>query len=319
MNFFSDLRQSREQVDRLHRHVGALRDDMDDLKILAARTLLAQRDSSQPLARLQDAEFKVFSQFGDDGIIQYLVGLLNIEPERQRFVEFGVEDYSEANTRFLLLNNNWTGLIMDGDEENMRKLRGTSLYWQHELTAVGAFITCENINGLLAAHGFQAQLGLLSIDIDGNDYWVWNAIQDVDAAIVVTEYNSVFGGRHAISVPYDPAFERFKAHYSGLYWGASLAALTEVSKRKGYVLAGCNSAGNNAYFVSQDLAASAGLRPLTVAEAFVPSKFRESRGESGALSFLAGAARAGAIADQTVIEVTMNQAVRLGDLFPLET
>ena len=287
---------------------------MDDLKILAAQSLLAQRAPGRVFARLRDAEFKVFSQFGDDGIIQYLIARLALGPEWQRFVEFGVEEYSEANTRFLLLHDNWSGLVMDGSADSMAALRRTSLCWRHELTAVSAFITRENINGLLAEHGFLGRLGLLSIDIDGNDYWVWEAIEGVDAAIVIIEYNSVFGGRHAVSVPYDPAFQRLQAHSSALYWGASLGALAYASERKGYILAGCNSAGNNAYFIRRDLAAIAGLTALSVEEAYVASKFRESRDPAGALTFLTGPARAHAIAGQTVVEVTTGRSVRLGDL-----
>lgn len=313
MNPFASRSKLSQRFDQVTRQLAELRAEMDDMKILAARTLLAQRDFTKPLARLRDAEFKVFSQFGDDGIIQYLIRQLDLGPEWQRFVEFGVEDYSEANTRFLLLNDNWSGLVLDGSSDSMAALRRTSLCWRHELTAIGAFITRENINGLLAGNGFAGKLGILSIDIDGNDYWVWEAIEGVDAAIVITEYNSVFGARHAISVPYDPAFQRMKAHHSALYWGASLAALAHVSQRKGYILAGCNSAGNNAYFIRADLAKAAGLAGLTVEQAFVASKFRESRDESGALTFLTGDERVRAIADQTVVEVITGKMVRLGD------
>ena len=125
---------------------------------------------------------KVFSQFGDDGIIQYLIQHLQVQP--QSFVEFGVENYSEANTRFLLLNDNWRGLVLDGSEDSLEALRSEDIYWRHDLTAVAAFIDRDNINGLLARNGFSGRLGLLSIDIDGNDYWVWERIDCVTPSLV---------------------------------------------------------------------------------------------------------------------------------------
>jgi hypothetical protein len=314
MNPLSIGKSSRKKLDVIEQRLRTVEEELDTLKILAAANLLAQRELAGPVRQLQEAEFRVFSQFGDDGIIQYLIRRLNLPLERQRFVEFGVEDYSEANTRFLLLHGNWSGLIMDGNADAMKAVSRERLSWQHELTAVAAFITRENINDLLSRHGFSRDLGLLSIDIDGNDYWVWEAMENVDAAIVIIEYNSVFGPDHTISVPYDPAFQRRQAHHSMLFWGASLSALTYMSEKKGYALVGCNSAGNNAYFIRRDLLAAVGLPELAPAQAYMASKFRESRDQAGALTFLTGKARAQAIASLDVIEVVTGQARRLGDL-----
>lgn len=290
----------------------SLRKEAQEAKMLAARLLIQQLHHRGLCPRLSDAEFKVFSQFGDDGIIQYLIHVLGVEP--RTFVEFGVEDYSEANTRFLLLNDNWRGLILDGSAENMETLRSEDLYWRHELTAVTAFIDRDNINRLLTENGFSGPLGILSVDIDGNDYWVWERIDCVDPTIVIAEYNSVFGPNHAVSVPYDPHFVRSRAHYSHLFWGCSLKALCLLAERKGYAFVGCNSHGNNSYFVKRS--ALGPLRPLSAEEGFVESRFRESRDPAGKLTYLGGEQRRREIREQEVIDVASGQRVRLQDLDP---
>ena len=111
----------------------------------------------------------------------------------------------------------------------------------------------DNINDLISTSGFGSEIGILSIDIDGNDYWVWQAIDCVQPRILILEYNALFGPDAAISVPYDASFVRSRAHYSNLFWGASLEALTRLSKQKGYALVGCNSAGNNAFYIRHDV------------------------------------------------------------------
>ena len=258
---------------------------------------------------LRESEFTVFSQFGEDGILQYLIRHCDQVPTS--FVEFGVEDYREANSKLLLQQDNWRGLILDGSEAAMAAVRSRDLCWRYDLTAVAAFITRDNINGLIRDNGFAGPLGVLSIDIDGNDYWVWERIDVVDPVIVVAEYNSVFGGTRAVSVPYDPAFVRGKAHHSNLYWGCSLAALVHLADRKGLDFVGCNRAGNNAFFVKRG---RSDLRPISPAEGFVESRFRESRDAEGNLTFLTGADRLRAIHDLPLQDVVSATTIRCGDL-----
>ena len=132
--------------------------------------------------------------------------------------------------------------------------------------------------------GFTGEIGLLSIDIDGNDYWIWKSIEVVQPVIVVIEYNSVFGLDNAITIPYKKDFFRTDAHYSNLYFGASLLALVMLGEEKGYSFVGSDSAGVNAYFVKNSRINN--LIPLTVKEGYVQSKFRQSRDEHGNLTFL---------------------------------
>ncbi len=102
-----------------------------------------------------------------------------------RFIEFGVETFAEANCRFLLEHRNWKGLVMDGSEPKMAALKSSLLSWIYDLTAKAAFVSTENINALIQDAGFARRLGLLFNDIDGNDYWVWEAITVIDPVTVI--------------------------------------------------------------------------------------------------------------------------------------
>ena len=251
-------------------------------KVLLGKLLAKMNKGS--VFSIHDVEFRVFSQFGDDGIIQYLVETIDIK--KKKFIEFGVENYNESNTRFLLENNNWQGLIIDGEIKNVQYIKSTQNYWRHDLTAICEFVTAENINQLIYTAGFEGEVGLLHIDIDGNDYWVWKAISVVTPIIVIVEYNSLFGCERSITIPYDADFFRYKKHSSGLYAGASLKALYELAVEKGYRFLGSNSAGNNAYFVLDEYAGS--LSALTCEQGYVAAKFREHRDEQGQLTFTRG-------------------------------
>jgi hypothetical protein len=199
-------------------------------------------------------------------------------------VEFGVADYAESSTRFLLVNDNWRGLILDGGTDHQDFLRRTGLDWRHSIDALSAFIDRDNINDLIAGGGVTGDIGLLSVDIDGNDLWVLEAIDVVSPRILIVEYNATFGADAAVAVPYDPGFQRTAAHHSNLYWGASLAAIERVARRKGFTLVAGNKAGNNCFFVRDDVLGD--LAPMAVADAWSPSVFRESRGGDGGLTYV---------------------------------
>jgi hypothetical protein len=271
--------------------------------------LLIDRIKTNPAMTLRDSEFAVFSQWGEDGILQYLIARVPIE--NQTFIEFGVEDYLEANTRFLLMHQNWSGLVIDGSEAQVDAIKRQDVYWRHDLTAVHAFITRENINELIGGR-FHGDVGVLSIDVDGNDYWVWEAIEVVSPRIVICEYNSVFGAKRAVTVPYDPKFFRTEAHFSNLYFGASLPALHHLATRKGYVFVGCTKAGNDAFFVRQDLAHH--CTALTVEEGYIFSKARESRNSEGRFDFVSGEERLKVIAHLNVFDVEQQKLVRLAEV-----
>lgn len=253
-----------------------LLEKLDESKLLLGKLLSEQLKNAQSL---HSAEFKIFSQWGDDGIIQYLTR--KIPDINKRFIEFGVENYKESNTRFLLINNNWTGLVMDGDFQNIKSIENDAIYWKYDLKAKHAFVTAENVNELILEENIDGEIGLLHIDIDGNDYWIWDALTIVQPQIVVIEYNSLFGSEKSISIPYSPDFVRRKAHFSGLYAGASISALHQLASSRGYFFVGCNSAGNNAYFILNKYKGL--VKEVSTEEGYVMSKFREARDTSGNL------------------------------------
>jgi hypothetical protein len=257
---------------------------------------------------LKRAGFGVFSKDDEDGIVQFLIS--HVEIKHRTFIEFGVENYEESNTRFLLMNDDWQGLVMDGSEENVEFIKSDRIYYRFDLQAQSAFITRDNVNDLIRRSGFDEDLGLLSIDIDGNDYWIWEAIDSVRPRIVICEYNSLFG-LDPVSISYQPDFYRTKAHYSNLYYGSSLSALAHLAAKRGYILAGSNIRGGNAFFVRKDIAGSLPERSLQ--EAYVHSRFRESQDPGGRSTYLRGAARRKLIAHLPVINVLTGQTSALGE------
>ncbi len=253
--------------------------------------------------------FKVYSQWDEDGIIQYLISKIPIQ--NKIFIEFGVENYEESNTRFLLVNDHWQGMVLDACESDIRYIQSDKIHWQFDLQAKCTWITRENIDSLLLDSGFPEDVGLLSIDINGNEYWIWESIQSLKPSIVIAEYNSVLG-LQPISVPYREDFDRTAAHHSNLYYGCSLAALDYLAKKKGYILVGSNIWGHNAFFVRSDVAA--GLKPLEPGEAYVLSKFRESRDQQGNLTYVRGKNRIKLIEHLPVVNVTTGQQGSLKEL-----
>jgi hypothetical protein len=259
---------------------------------------------------LSEVEFRVYSQWGEDGIIEWLAA--HVPVPNTRFIEFGVETFREANCRFLMHNRNWKGLVIDGSEANLASLRAQPYFWMYDLTAKSSFVTAENIDALITEAGFAGPLGILSVDVDGNDYWIWQAIQSVQPAIVICEVNPILGDTRAVTVPYDPGFTRFAAHFSGLYFGASIGALRLLAKSKGYSFVGTSASGINAFFVRGDLAAFV-LELIEDPRAF-PSRHRDSRDRNGNLTFAGGSERFALIADMPVVDVQTGQTLRLGDI-----
>lgn len=212
--------------------------------------ILSKINANLSYDNINDYEFKIFSQFGEDGIIQHILN--NIEIKNKSFVEFGVENYTEANTRFLLEAYNWKGLILDSSKHFIQNIKNENFYWKFDVLAHHSFINCENVNNILEENKFTGKVGLLSIDVDGNDYWIWKSINVINPDIVIIEYNARYGFKKSITVPYNPNFIRGKDN-NFLYFGASLKALVKLGKSKGYDLICTNKNGNNAFFVKTNL------------------------------------------------------------------
>jgi hypothetical protein len=258
--------------------------------------------SSQLNDRLFDLEFKVFSQFGDDGIINWLINYLEID--NNKFIEFGVTDYIESNTRFLLMNNNWEGLVMDGSQLAVDKILNSHFYWKYNIIAKQLWVTKDNINDFIHENGFGGEIGLLHIDLDGNDYWIYKELEDIKPIIFIAEYNSVFE-LNPWTIPYKSDFYRTSSHFSNLYWGAGIKPIYDLALSRGYSFIGCNSAGNNAYFIQNDKMKE--LRSISLEKGFVRSKYRESRNEKGELNYVSANDRLNAIKGLPVYNTINNE------------
>ncbi len=266
-------------------------------------TLHAARPAGNP----RDHEFKVYSQWGEDGIIDHLVQRVAVTS--RSFVEFGVENYTEANTIFLLKHRNWRGLVIDGSADNIHTIKRRTEYWRYDLRAEASFITRDNINDIIRRNGFQGDIGLLSVDIDGNDYWIWETIECANPCIVIAEYNSLFGPTAKLSTPYRADFVRSQADPTNMYYGASIAAFADLAERKGYGLVAGNSAGNNVFFVRNDLLGT--LKTLTPQQAYVEAAFREAHTPQGEVTHLAFRERQSVIAHLPLVDVVSGKTTSL--------
>lgn len=260
---------------------------------------------------IQEVEYKVYSQWGEDGIIQYLIHKIPIK--NKTFIEFGVENYQEANTRFLLEENNWSGMIIDGNADNISEVRKEELYWRYDLQAMNEFITKDNINELLMQSGFDFDLGLLSVDIDGNDYWILKEINGYKPRILICEYNAIYGKIDAVTVPYKENFHRTNEHFSNLHFGASLEAIKLIAKEKGYYFIGTNNNACNAFFIREDLIM---YLPKSMIEnnIYLPYKYRQARDENGQLLFLHPREEVALIANQEVYDVCEKKIKKVYEL-----
>lgn len=195
--------------------------------------------------RLTARRFRINSQNQEDGLTLAL--LHEAGPTSRRFIEIGA-GLSGGNGGFLAQEWGWSGLMVDGHREHMEQV-GRRF---PTTTAVAAWITRENINGLITEQGYAGEVDLFSLDLDGNDYWIWEAVTVSSPRVLILEYNSMFGPERTVTVPYDGQFDRRRQH--SMYFGASLTALTRLSARKGYRLVAVEPAGVNAFFLRNDVA-----------------------------------------------------------------
>ncbi len=238
-------------------------------------SLLRERYGAESKSDLNSKEFKVYSQNGEDGVLLYIFSKIGIK--NKKVVEIGVEEGKECNSANLVINFGWQGLLVEADLDEVLKARH---YYKHvkgisedRLKIAKSFVTTENVNQVIKDNGIKGEIDMLSIDIDGNDYWILEKIDAVNPRMIVMEYNASIPSGKSITVPYDAEFDRFSKHESGLYHGASLRALTKLANQKGYILVGCESTGCNAFFVRKDLAKEQ-LKEISVDEAFYPQIYR---------------------------------------------
>ena len=219
---------------------------------------------------------KIYSQNEEDGIILYI--LKHIGVKTKKFIEIGSESGLECNTTNILKYFNWSGVQIEGNKDlhDKAKIQLKKILREKikNVKLVNLLVTKENINKIIKKN-LKKEVDLLSIDIDGNDFWIWKEIKCINPRLVVIEYNSFFGSRISCTIPYNPKFI-WNHKNKKSYYGASLKALEKLGKKKKYTLVGVDKNGVNAFFVRNDLAKKINLKLKNSEDVFVDNK-REVR------------------------------------------
>ena len=196
------------------------------------------------------------------------------------FIEIGVQDSIECNSTNLLLNLNWTGAQFEGCKESY--IDGKKFFQEkgiknNQCQLLNRFIEVENVNSLIQKTGITGEIDFFSLDIDGNDYWVWKNITIIKPRLVVLEYNSSFGKYDPLTISYNPQFVWNNKDEQRFFYGASLKALEKIYKKKGYNLVYVDSRGVNAFFVRKDVMENTVLRKMKSEDVFIYNKDHNTR------------------------------------------
>ncbi len=252
----------RKLVERIRSSYLAIQKNHYIAAVLARREI--ERLKAAHPVKLFAFGFQVFSQNDEDGMIQEI--FRRIGTTSKIFIEIGCGEGLENNTLYLLLSG-WSGSWIDADEGNIqscKRLHGKALQ-DGRLKLMQRAITAENVEETITGN---AEPDLLSLDIDGNDYWVWKAIESIRPRVVVIEFNATF--RPPVKLV--QAYQRDAAWNGTNYYGASLAALEELGAVKNYALVGCDLSGNNAFFVRQDCLGDQFAGPWTAEAQYMPPR-----------------------------------------------
>ena len=292
-----------------------VRPELHNLKFLLGQAaVLSSRSNSQNFENLWDAEVKVFSQWGEDGILDFLCEKIGIS--KPNIIEIGVGNFMECNSRFIAEFRNANVIAVDGRYDLAKSVKSSPLYWKSNLIPIVKWITPNNINRImnLGEEKF-GKIDIFSLDLDGNDYWILRDVSLRDVAIVIIEYNPIFGASLKVTVPRNDEFDRYKSHFSGLYYGASLQAFIDLMMGKGFNFVGTNRVGSNAFFVHSKYVNKFDLDATSNYSKYVDWRIRESRGLKGELTYLSGGERLKVIHDLPLLDLDTKQMQTVGKLF----
>lgn len=251
--------------------IGILEQRLINLFINQYKELIDPKHGQKILFR--NSEFKIYSKHGGDGILACIFSKIGVT--NRAFVEIGVEDGRECNTTNLAFNFGWSGLLVDANDQWIKsaeqfykeKLGSTS----NKVKFHSGIVNAENINAILEKNGIAGEIDLFSLDIDGNDYWVFKSLKNINPRVLVLEYNSAFGDQ-SVTVKYNPDRIFSPKEHHPLYFGASLTALAKLADRKGYILVGCDTNGHDAFFIRKDEATDRFIE-MSPGEAFYANPF----------------------------------------------
>jgi len=268
------------------------------------------------IKNFSETSYKVYSQNGEDGFIDYLLFSTNIE--KPKFIEIGIGTYKECNTRFLFERTGTEGLVIDSIVDLEKKVKKNVRFWKGDLNVVNETVNTENIIDIFEKNNFLNEVDLFSLDIDGIDYWILDKLPKNFSKICVIEYNPVFGDQLEITVPNKKNFTREEYHFTYLCYGVSLRALIKKMDEKGYLFVGSNEHNNNAFFVLKKYKNNLNidLPDTTYLKKFTNSNIRESRNEDGDLNYLRKEERLKAIENCEVIDLSSpkKEIIKIKDL-----
>jgi len=212
-------------------------------------------------------ERRVFSQNGEDGVIEELFARLGTS--NCFFVEVAAGDGRECNTLYLA-SRGWRGLMIEGNSSLYARLQSSMKF--PGVVTLQKWVTRENVLGILCEANVQQEFDLLSIDIDGNDYWIWQEVGlSYKPRVVVIEYNAYYAPPRRWVMKYKPQHV-----WDGTtHYGASLSSLADLGNKMGYALIGTESMGVNAFFIRRELVRISGLKQLSAGEAFHPARYTD--------------------------------------------
>ena len=277
--------------------------------------ILASRAASNNFKYLWDAEVKVYSQWGEDGILDYICE--KIELAKPRVIEIGSGNFTECNSRFLAENRSASVFAVDGREDLIPSIESNSLRWKSHIFGYRTWVTPENVNEILdKARQAIGTPDIFSLDLDGNDYWILQAANLDSVSVVVVEYNPLFGHNMAVTVARDDSFDRTSKHYSWLYYGASLKAFVDLLRKKDFEFVGTNRVGNNAFFVKKELRNQFSLEISSDFSEYTDWRIRETRSLDAQLTYASGYDRVAEIKNLPLIDLETGQEISVGTANP---
>lgn len=283
--------------------------------LIGQAAMLSSRSNSENFKSLWDAEVKVYSQWGEDGILDYLCERVGLS--KPRVLEIGAGNFSECNSRFLAENRNASIFAVDGRDDLKSSIERGSLLSKNHIFGFQTWVSPTNVNDIISkAQNSIGKIDIFSLDLDGNDYWILQEAILESVSIVVVEYNPLFGHQRAVSVPRDDDFDRKKKHYSWLYYGASLKAFDRLLEQKDFRFIGTNRVGNNAFFVRENLVAQIPLIPSKDYSIYTDWRVRETRSKDGRLTFDSGYDRVAHIRTLVLVDVETGEEISIGEANP---
>lgn len=231
--------------------VGLKNTPMEQVILTNQYRLMKKLLKPKEMPKLSDVGFSLNSQFEEDGLLLYIFSLINTT--NKRVVEICAGSGNECMATNLIINHDWEGLLFDGDEENVRK--GKAYFAQYKSTKfkppkyIHAWITKDNINQLISENGFTGRVDLLSLDIDGIDYYLMQAIEVIKPRVIICETHNIIPDNLSLTIPYQANFNHLSGPHPD-FMGVSLLAMKKLLSKKGYRLIGANRYGFNTIFMA---------------------------------------------------------------------